>query len=191
MNAQLLVVDDAPRFAETEPSTRLGGRPLAPSGYSWPACGDCDQPLQFLAQLRDGDALLLLFSCPDVGCVVGGGPRLPTNHVARVPAAGGALVANEERPPLPFTTVTARSFDQAANPYDEARLAAGAFVYGMLGGELDSVSEHRPRCPSCAVEMRFVASLEEGRLFNFAGVQAFVFTCDTCGASELYVDDFF
>ncbi len=56
-------------FAETEVDeravvTRLGGRPLAPKDFVWPSCGDCQRPLQFLAQLlMSGAELLLLFSC--------------------------------------------------------------------------------------------------------------------------------
>ena len=191
MTARLLVLDPGARLEESAPLTRLGGRPFAPADFVWPACGECQRPLQFLAQLRDGEGLLLVFSCHDVTCVVGGAPGLTTNRVVRVAPVGALHEAPPPTPLVALTVVKEVAFDQANRPYDEARFDAGAFVFGQLGGEADSVSGHVPRCAACGLDMRFVASLEEGALFNFAGVQAFVFACPSCDAAELFVDDFF
>ena len=35
--------------------TRSGGVPLAPAGFSWPACGACEAPMQVVAQVMLGD----------------------------------------------------------------------------------------------------------------------------------------
>ncbi|MER2561490.1 MAG: DUF1963 domain-containing protein [Myxococcaceae bacterium] len=192
MSAQLLVVAPTTVLDERAPVTRLGGRPLVPASFDWPTCGDCQRPLQFLAQLASSNDLLLLFSCHATSCVVGGGPDLPSNRVVRVPAVGSELRdAPEQTPTLPLTPVEFVSFDQPNRSYDEARFDPGRFVFGMMGGEPDSVSGHVPHCTACARPMRFVASLEEGSLFNFAGVQAFVFACEGCTAAQLFVDDFF
>lgn len=60
---------------ETEPVTRVGGRPLVPRGQHWPDCQQCFHPMQFLAQVRlsdtgdpeVGDGLLLIFHCDESG----------------------------------------------------------------------------------------------------------------------------
>ena len=185
-------------FAETEVDeravvTRLGGRPLAPKDFVWPSCGDCQRPLQFLAQLvTSGAELLLLFSCHSTDCAIGGGPDLPSNRAVRVTASNSQLQqAPANTPLLPLTAVELMPFDQTNRPYDTARFDPGRFVFGMMGGVPDSVSRHVPHCTACARPMGFIASLEEGSLFNFAGVQAFVFACEGCTAAQLFVDDFF
>lgn len=194
MSSSSLLVLTETAVDELAVVTRLGGLPLAPHDFAWPSCGDCQRPLQFLAQLvpRSGAELLLLFSCHSTDCAIGGGPDLPSNRAVRVPATGSQLQqAPANTPTLPLTAVELVPFDQANRPYDTARFDPGRFVFGMMGGVADSVSRHVPHCTACARPMGFIASLEEGSLFNFGGVQAFVFACEGCTAAQLFVDDFF
>jgi hypothetical protein len=197
MNANLMI-----ELREAPPTeglrSTLGGVPAILGAAAWPTCGRCFEPLTCLAQLKLRDAdpilpdrLLLLFCCQR-SCEVGGGPRLPSHHARCVEAHG----PSPSLPPgtaLQHVSIGLVPFDQDALDYDTARfqLNGGAFVYGMIGGVADSVSRHVPRCDACQTSMRFIASLEEGALFNFAGVQLFAFTCLTCFNSELFVDDFF
>jgi len=199
MNANLIVerkevpADDADR-------TALGGSPLTIGPEAWPVCGSCARPLAFLAQLRLRDAdpalpnrWLLLFCCQgDATCLIGGQPRLPSHHARCLETLDGPG-SLPTATPLPRISIDFVPFDQSSMDYDDARfkLNTGAFVYGMIGGEADSVSGHVPTCDACRSPMRFIASLEEGALFDFAGVQLFAFTCVTCFNSETYVDDFF
>lgn len=194
MSSSSLLVLTETAVDELAGVTRLGGLPLAPHDFAWPSCGDCQRPLQFLAQLvpRSGAELLLLFSCHSTDCAIGGGPDLPSNRAVRVPATGSQLQqAPANTPTLPLTAVELVPFDQANRPYDTARFDPGRFVFGMMGGVADSVSRHVPHCTACARPMGFIASLEEGSLFNFGGVQAFVFACEGCTAAQLFVDDFY
>lgn len=194
MSSSSLLVLTETAVDELAGVTRLGGLPLAPHDFAWPSCGDCQRPLQFLAQLvpRSGAELLLLFSCHFTDCAIGGGPDLPSNRAVRVPATGSQLQqAPANTPTLPLTAVELVPFDQANRPYDTARFDPGRFVFGMMGGVADSVSRHVPHCTACERPMGFIASLEEGSLFNFGGVQAFVFACEGCTAAQLFVDDFY
>ena len=49
--------------------TRTGGVPLAPPGFEWPQCAECDGPMQFQAQIRLDDidpaehGLFSIFMC--------------------------------------------------------------------------------------------------------------------------------
>jgi hypothetical protein len=50
--------------------TRLGGVPLAPTGFAWPVCRSCSGYMQFLAQVEPSDipgavsdTPLLIFMC--------------------------------------------------------------------------------------------------------------------------------
>src|SRR5262245_7430607 len=53
---------------------QLGGVPMATPGTTWPACGECGRPLQFVAQLGvDADVRLLAFACAKVPCAGWGG----------------------------------------------------------------------------------------------------------------------
>lgn len=44
-------------------ASRLGGRPAAPPGFSWPRCAEHGAPMCFTAQLEHRGALVLLFFC--------------------------------------------------------------------------------------------------------------------------------
>jgi len=194
----------APAPEERLQVTRTGGRPLAPIATTWPCCSDCSEPMQFLAQiaLRDADEsfadrLLLVFMCnSDDGCETweaGSGANAASaveRHDLELldPPEGGRDIVREvdgvtfaPYEASPDDTWNGQAYDRARGAYKGRRRD----VLGHVGGPMCCVnSDDAPQCPDCAVEMRFVAQLEEGRnhetTMNFGGGSAFAFVCPTC-----------
>ncbi|MFT3768184.1 MAG: DUF1963 domain-containing protein [Minicystis sp.] len=191
---------------EAELVTRIGGRPLAPSGFAWPACGECGSPMQFLAQilLRDADPsfadrLLLLFMCqaPPFLCA-SGAPGSSASFAVCVGVGRLAPCTPPRDAPYALRGIEGLMLRPFETPYEDARASVqpGEFVYGHLGDPAESVSKFVPSCPTCQAPMRFIVQLEEGwdaeRAMNFNGVTAFAYACATCpDRAAIFVDDFF
>jgi hypothetical protein len=197
----------APAPDETLPLTRIGGRPLAPPGFAWPACGECAAPLSFLAQarLRDAspsfaDRLLLFFKCDGTLCA-GGAPGSNANHTPCFALDGLAPLDPPDAPegvsPAVRLLEGLRQVPYEST-YEEARVLVTDpdFVYGHLGDPAESVSEFVPTCAKCDVPMQFVLQLEQGwdeeTAMNFNGVTAFSYICPQCWeVGSSFVDDFY
>jgi hypothetical protein len=176
--SNLHVADEVPDDAR---GARIGGRPLAPAGTTWPRCARCTGPLRFIAQhpLPSG-ANLLLFQCenapgaceewaPDGGgnaaLVVGPGPAMNPPAVDRARFPDGAE-------PTFGPTVALRDDDDDGDHRS----------IGILGGEPDWIqADETPVC--CGGPMRFVLQLDESAhtQLNFCGGgAAYAFVCDSC-----------
>lgn len=129
--------------------TRIGGIPLVPAGFSWPACRACAGPMQFLAQVMLGDlgagswqGVLSVFMC-------GGDPGMCEEWDAAAGGnralvfAGGSLApaAVPAGPAAMLGEVSAVQYVAVDADYDDARRAwAGregrpvSEVLGQLGG---------------------------------------------------------
>lgn len=176
--------------------TRTGGVPLAPEGFAWPLCGECEKPMLFLAHVRldglkaaGGHDVLALFQCEnDEGCETweaGEGANL-----AAVFREEGLMVV----PPPQGNTVrpeveAVKLVGVGDTDYDEARLTwsreegrTPRWVLGQIGGRPAWLQgDDTPECPRCA----FVVQLEEGHdhrtAANFGGGSAYAFVCGPCG----------
>lgn len=189
---------------ERLPITRTGGRPLLPEGMDWPCCGECSEPMQFLAQvaLRDADdafpeRLLLVFMCNsandcttwehDSGASLAFAVPCVALSIMDPPADPTRIVRDVDG--VSFEAYEAASTDSwTGEAYDRARSAFPGRrrdVLGHVGGPICCVNlDEGPTCPACSVEMRFVVQLEEGRyhetVMNFGGGSAFAFVCPAC-----------
>lgn len=181
----LLIYDGA--APQDAPGNRTGGLPLAPTGFTWPTCAECDRPLQFLAQLLldDGTHLLAIFQCAH-------DPGLCDQWDANAGGNRAYLFDNDDLRPAPLPTEglgevsRARIEHAAEEDYDEALAAWAARtgrstrdVVGGLGGKPSWLqSDETPACVDCARPMRFAAHLEEGRTaINFGGGVGYAFRC--------------
>ncbi|GLY95128.1 hypothetical protein [Actinoplanes sp. NBRC 103695] len=181
---------DAP---EDAPGNRTGGLPLAPAGFTWPTCAECDRPLQFLAQLLldDDRRLLAIFQCAN-------DPGLCDEWDANAGGNRAYLFDNQDLRPVPapgggetgLGAVSAiRTEPPAEDDYDEAIAAWAARtgrsrreVLGGIGGEPSWLQfDQTPSCVDCARPMRFAAHLEEGRdsqtAINLGGGVGYAFRC--------------
>ena len=160
---------------------RTGGVPLAPPGFIWPTCAECDHPLRFTAQaLLDDDArVLAIFQCGyeagmcDDWEADAGGNRaylFDNQGLGPVPSPVGELGATR-------AVVT----DVPGLDYEAAVTAYGArAVLGGIGGRPAWIrSDRTPSCVDCARPMVFAAHLEEGAGMNFGGGLGYAFRCAT------------
>jgi hypothetical protein len=193
-------------------SSRVGGRPTAPEGFRWPRCGQCQGPLQFIAQIDLADAdveglgerqqLLLLFQCQNR-------PGLCDEWD---PASGGnaaILVRSDVRlqrvdpPTVGPSTLLPREDGLEFRPYVESQAgrtpddaycqALDADPNGVIGKAagrpLWIQGDETPVC-SCGSRMRFVVQVEQhaggGINFGDAGV-GYAFVCEKCRESARYL----
>ncbi|GLQ98779.1 hypothetical protein [Dyella mobilis] len=198
-----LLVNDSNASADATSQTAFGGLPSAgEGGLHWPICKTCHGHMQFLGQLRSGEALgdrlLLLFECQnrpglcDDWDADGGG-----NAVMVVATESPQLV---QAPPVGETTrpirhgasvvrVEAGNYDQARQQWASQAGKAARDVLGQLGGEPSWIQgDETPSCNTCGERMAFVAQLEEGpearSAMNFGGGGcAYLFQCGGCETS--------
>ncbi len=187
---QLLIVSRSPIESL---QTRFGGLPLLAVESTWPRCAECDEPMQFLGQLRHADdALMALFMCdnsesscehwdPDAGSnrvvllhpehLVQ--PEVPDNPHALRPSSYGAAYLNCD----------ASGYETARRAWTNATSRPMRDVLGQLGGEPQWLQhDETPQC-ACGQPMRFIAQLEQGpnaqEEMNFCGGGcAYIFVCD-------------
>jgi hypothetical protein len=173
----LLIYDGA--CAADEPRARMGGIPLVPQDFEWPACRTCDGAMQFLAHLPLDTGTISVFYCQN-------DPGMCDEWDA---AAGGTRAYVFSGPLRP-----------AAVPNDGVTLLRGstglhlqseeaptqAPVVGHISGDPDwQQNDETPLCSACTSPMTFTAELEEGHDFataaNFGGGgRGYVFRCDQC-----------
>lgn len=179
------ITDGAPLIA-----SRFGGLPAVPDGFQWPLCAEHGEPMQFTAQLADGDDLILVFFCqanpgmcdswdPDSGCNAGIVVPSTGLHLAEAPESeSGTAVFDEGAWLLQVQPGDHTDWPAAA---DEGR-SAGHVVAGQLGGEpLWIQGDETPDAH------RFVAMLMEMPFgFNFGGGWAYVFADDAGHAKVLW-----
>jgi hypothetical protein len=184
--------------------TRTGGVPLAPAGFSWPACRACEGPMQFVAQVLLGDlrldewrGVLSVFMCQnDPGMCDEWDPAAGGNQALLFPLAGLRPAVVPPGPATALDEVSAVRYVTADGDYDEARLGwAGREgrperdVLGQLGGQPSWLQrDETPACPECAMPMSFAVQLEEGHDYrtaaNFGGGGCgYGFTCHPCGTA--------
>lgn len=183
-----------------EAVTRIGGVPLAPVVFSWPDCAQCQGPMKFLAQVFLDDlepeaatvdrAVLSIFMCQnEPGLCDEWDPGSGGNRAflfsrgdltaALVPDKGETLLT--ESWGIDYVTTDA--------PADLAMLG-GDSILGQLGGApVWLQGDETPRCQVCAVQMTFIAQLEEGRdgseAMNFGGGGiGYAFACESCGQAS-------
>lgn len=200
-----LLLQTTPPDAELA-TTRIGGHPLVPGDFTWPRCAQCGNAMQFLAQVRLRDAietapdhLVLIFMChaPREYCECGA-PGSGANFATCVRTEGAVL---GEPPPGAEQAIGACSglrIHSTNGSYEETRTTIGPddFVYGHVGGSVDSVSKFVPECKGCHAPMTFVAQLEQGpdidTAFDFNGTTACAYACLGCLAeAAVFVDDFY
>ncbi len=189
--------------AEEVIATRVGGRPLMPSGATWPLCRSCGDELQFHAQvLLDDRSLLLLFMCsspgnPDAPKACGTfHPSYGASHAIVVPTTELALLTSaSNRSLLRFSAGASIEHvpaehdpeDPEGVAYDLARVARPdpRNVLGQLGGVYDGLLDP-PQC-ACGAPMKYAVQLEQGpdaaTEMNFAGGCLYAFRCERCPGS--------
>lgn len=186
---RLLVAQPPP--AETDPVSRIGGRPLAPAGIAWPRCKSCKDPMQFLAQLRlfetGGaglpDRLLLIFMCQNrPGMCDDWSATSGANCALLVPPAGAPLAPPGGKHTL-LSKVDGVGFDPIPVGQGYPDLVSDPRVLGRASGDpLWIQADDTPEC-ACGKRMSFVAQLEDrgggGINFGDAGV-GYAFLCTPC-----------
>ncbi|MDN3354185.1 DUF1963 domain-containing protein [Actinomadura sp. DC4] len=189
-------------------STRIGGMPLMPVGFSWPTCATCARPMQFVAQLLLQDlssfdavqvanrrGMLSIFMCQnDPGLCSDWDPASGGNRAllfpdvglvpAAVPAQGNTLLPDACR--IEYTKIGVDGYDEARNSWCRASDRPLPDVLGQLGGIPSWLQgDETQSCPSCAQPMTFVAQFEEGNdlraAANFGGGGCgYSFACSPC-----------
>lgn len=193
MFLNLLALERASTVCGDTPRNRLGGKPSAPHGrLAWPSCGNCESPMQFLAQLQSAEDadLLLVFMCQaDPGCcdeweLDGGGNcvlRVPQDNLRPVKPPPG-VVALPASFALETRSVHATNYSTARQQWQQTQGCAPRDLLGQLGGVPSWLqADETPECEECGELMEFVAQLEEGPAdceMNFGGGGcAYVFQC--------------
>ncbi len=191
----------APPPVETALTSRIGGRPLAPRGSSWPTCATCKGAMQFLGQFRIKDfapdlpdRLLSVFMCQNDPGMCDDYSPISGGNIARVHAVQGLEPMTPPRGETMLSAIDglrlqpyeAREEDEnaATDAYESARQAAGDDVLGRTGRAPVWVqSDETPTC-RCGQAMRFVLQLEDtgGGGINFGDLGCgYVFLCMGCG----------
>ena len=145
----------------------MGGIPLVPEGFEWPACRTCEGPMQFLAHLPfDAGAISVFFCQNDPGMcdewdAAAGGNRAYVFSAPLQPAA----VPDDGVPLLGAVT--------GLRPQTE-ETPTRTQVLGHVGGDPDWLqNDETPLCPACMSPMTLTAELEEGHdlatAANFGG----------------------
>lgn len=183
--------------------TRTGGIPLVPALFSWPVCGACGGPMQFLAQVMLADlavdewrGVLSIFMCQNSPGMCEEWDAVAGGNQALAFAAGGLVPASVPVGPATMLgEVSAVQCVRVSEDYDWARQAwpgregrPSRDVLGQLGGEPSWVqADETPACPQCAKPMSFVVQLEEGHYrtaANFGGGGCgYGFACQACGTA--------
>jgi hypothetical protein len=166
--------------AADEPRMRMGGIPLVPEDFEWPACRTCDGAMQFLAHLPLDTGTISVFYCQndpgmcDEWDAASGGTRAyffsnPLRPAA-VPAEGKTLLGATMGLRLQCEETPTREL-----------------IMGQVGGDPGWLqNDETPLCPECTSPMAFAAELQEGHDFataaaNFGGSgRGYVFRCDHC-----------
>ncbi|MEU3409617.1 DUF1963 domain-containing protein [Streptomyces sp. NPDC006670] len=173
--------------------TRTGGTPLAPAGTSWPTCGVCGGPMQFLAQIlldsqSEADGVMAIFMCQnDPGMCDEWSPTSGGNRALIFPATSLQPIAApecEDEDALHLGAVNAVTL--TASPSADYSSAREQKVLGQLGGRPAWLQyDETPDCSTCTRPMRLIAQLEEGphpsTSMNFGGGgSAYAFACAPC-----------
>lgn len=183
--------------------TRTGGVPLAPAGFTWPACRTCGGPMRFLAQILLGDlrvaewrGLLSIFMCGnDPGmcdewdAAAGGNQALifPADYLYRAIVPDGGATGLGAVSAVRYATAEA-DYDQARLDWAERDGRPGRDVLGQLAGQPSWLQgDETPTCPQCAKPMSFIVQLEQGRdhrtAANYGGGCGYGFACRPCGTA--------
>jgi len=162
----------------------MGGVPLVPEGFEWPACRTCGGAMQFLAHLPLDTGTISVFYCQndpgmcDEWDATAGGTRA---YVFSDPLRP-AVVPDEGVTLLRGTTGLRLQPEEAP---------AQAPIMGRVGGDPDWLqSDETPLCSGCTSPMRFTAELKEGHDYTTAanfggGGRGYVFRCDHCSTAAL------
>lgn len=181
------------------PVLRTGGVPLAPAGFEWPTCAECEGAMMFLAHLPVDAGVVSVFMCQnDPGLCeewdpAAGGNRaylFPSDaalHAVAVPAEGETALTVVTG--LQPTTVAEDAYPAAVKTWTDAGNDRHDAL-GQLGGEPQWLqADETQECPDCEQPMDFALMLEQGRDYqtgmNFGGDGwGYVFTCGGCRRAQ-------
>lgn len=179
--------------------TRTGGVPLAPPGFEWPRCAECDGPMQFQAQIRLDDidpaehGLFSIFMCENEPglCLEwepdSGGNRAFVFRSDLVPAAvpSDGVVLLPEVSAIAYAATPEVHYERARQRWHSETGGPLRHVLGQVGGAPQWLQDDEtPTCGGCDAPMTFVVQLEEGHdrrtSMNFAGGCGYGFRCRPC-----------
>lgn len=183
--------------------TRIGGVPQTPAGFSWPVCGECDGPMQFLAQVDlaatagGGTGLFSVFMCQnDPGMcddwdATSGGNRAfvfgaGAVHSAVPPDDGVTML--KAVCAVAFERVEADGYLAAAEEWSRLTGRDAREVLGQAGDAAQWLqNDETPDCGECSRPMTFVVQLDEGHdhhtAINFGNGWGYGFRCAPCGTA--------
>ncbi|MFD0564354.1 hypothetical protein ACFQ2M_21825 [Kitasatospora saccharophila] len=173
-----LLLRGGPTAADA-PGPRTGGLPLAPAGFGWPHCRECESSLLFIAHLPLDHGTAAVFLCDfDPGLCSGWAADDGANRAYLFPPGTPLLPApapTSDESDAP-TLLPATALHPASHPDDRPEA-------GRVGGTPGWLQDPEiPSCPGCASPMEFAAQLENddtGINFGDDG-RGYLFTCRPC-----------